>query len=232
MVLPSTDLPDRLLSRRGRNASSSIIRDLLQLTHRPDVLSMAGGLPAPESFPVQRLQAAADAVLAGTGRYGSDAIQYGPTEGIPSLRQWVADLYESRGGACRPEDVLILTGSQQGLDLLSRALVDPGDDVVGALQALAGSDPHVVPVPADRDGLRTDVLEEKLSGGLRPRLCYVVANFQNPSGATLSLDRRRHLAGLADRYGFVVVEDDPYGVLRFRGSPLPPVRTFTGCVTS
>ena len=234
MVLPSTDIPDRLLSRRGRNASSSIIRDLLQLTHRPDVLSMAGGLPAPESFPVERLQAAADAVLAGTGRYGSDAIQYGPTEGIPSLRQWVADLYESRGGACRLEDVLITTGSQQGLDLLSRALVDPGDDVVveapsyvGALQALAGSDPHVVPVPADRDGLRTDVLEEKLSGGLRPRLCYVVANFQNPSGATLSLDRRRHLAGLADRYGFVVVEDDPYGVLRFRGSPLPPVRTFT-----
>ena len=195
---------------------------------------MAGGLPAPESFPVDRLRLAADTVLVGTGRYGSEAIQYGPTEGIPALRQWVAETYQSRGGECRAEDVLITTGSQQGLDLLSRALVDPGGDVVveapsyvGALQALASSEAHLVPIAADRDGLRTDLLEEQLAAGLRPSLCYVVANFQNPSGATLSLDRRRHLAALADQFGFVIVEDDPYGALRFRGSPLPPVRSFT-----
>jgi 2-aminoadipate transaminase len=226
--------PEDLLSRRGRSVTSSIIRDLLHLTTRPDVLSMAGGLPAPESFPVDRLRLAADTVLAGSGRYGPEAIQYGPTEGIPALREWVAETYQARGGECRAEDVLITTGSQQGLDLLARALVDPGDHVVveapsyvGALQALAGSDPHVVPIPADRDGLRTDLLEEQLAAGLTPRLCYVVANFQNPSGATLALDRRRHLAALADQYGFVIVEDDPYGALRFRGSPLPPVRSFT-----
>ena len=98
---------------------------------------------------------------------------------------------------------------------------------VGALQALAGTDPNLVPVAADRDGLRTDLLEARLAAGLRPRLCYVVANFQNPSGGTLALDRRRHLAALADRYGFVIVEDDPYGALRFRGTALPPVRSFT-----
>ncbi|HEY8093078.1 MAG TPA: PLP-dependent aminotransferase family protein [Acidimicrobiales bacterium] len=226
--------PGDLLSRRGRSVTSSIIRDLLHLTTRPDVLSMAGGLPAPESFPVDRLRLAADTVLSGSGRYGPEAIQYGPTEGVPALRQWVAETYQARGGECHAEDVLITTGSQQGLDLLARALIDPGDQVVveapsyvGALQALAGSDPHLVPIPADRDGLRTDLLEEGLAGGLRPRLCYVVANFQNPSGATLALDRRRHLAALADRYGFVIVEDDPYGALRFRGSPLPPVRSFT-----
>jgi len=232
--LPVTHDPADLLSRRGRGATSSVIRDLLHLTNRPDVLSLAGGLPAPESFPVERLREAADAVLARSGRYGSDAIQYGPTEGIPALREWVAATYAARGGECEPADVLVTTGSQQALDLLARALVDAGDDVVveapsyvGALQALAGSDPHLVPVEADRDGLRTDLLEERLAAGLRPRLCYVVANFQNPSGGTLALDRRRHLAALADRYGFVIIEDDPYGSLRFRGAALPPVRSFT-----
>jgi 2-aminoadipate transaminase len=238
MSLPATDARGtarpELLSRRGREATSSVIRDLLHLTHRPDILSMAGGLPAPESFPVDRLRAAADAVLSGAGRYGPEAIQYGPTEGVPALRDWVAAQYTARGRACAPAEVLITTGSQQGLDLLTRAIVDPGDDVVvegpsyvGALQALRGSDPRIVPVPADRDGLRTDLLAEKLAAGLRPRVCYVVANFQNPSGGTLSLDRRRHLAELAERYGFVIIEDDPYGALRFRGGPVPPVRSFT-----
>ena len=238
MPLPATDIPGaartELLSRRGRDATSSVIRDLLQLTHRPDILSMAGGLPAPQSFPVDRLRAASDAVLSGAGRYGPEAIQYGPTEGVPALREWVAGEYTARGRDCAPAEVLITTGSQQGLDLLTRARVDPGDDLVveapsyvGALQALRGSEPRLVPVPADRDGLRTDLLEEELAAGLRPRLCYVVANFQNPSGGTLALDRRRHLAELADRYGFVIVEDDPYGALRFRGSPVLPVRTFT-----
>jgi 2-aminoadipate transaminase len=238
MSLPATDVRGaarpELLSRRGRDATSSVIRDLLQLTHRPDILSMAGGLPAPESFPVDRLRAASDAVLSGSGRYGPEAIQYGPTEGVPALREWVAGRYSAVGRECASAEVLITTGSQQGLDLLTRALVDPGDDVVveapsyvGALQAFRGSEPRLVPVPADRDGLRTDLLEEQLAAGLRPRLCYVVANFQNPSGGTLALDRRHHLADLADRYGFVIVEDDPYGALRFRGSPVPPVRSFT-----
>ena len=152
MSLPATDVPGaartELLSRRGRHATSSVIRDLLQLTHRPDILSMAGGLPAPQSFPVDRLRAASDAVLSGSGRYGPEAIQYGPTEGVPALRGWVAGQYTAGGRDCAPAEVLVTTGSQQGLDLLTRALVDPGDDVVveapsyvGALQALRGSEP-------------------------------------------------------------------------------------------
>jgi 2-aminoadipate transaminase len=163
------------------------------------------------------------------------ALQYGPTEGDDELRALAA----ARLGAAVAADVLVTTGSQQGLDLVARALVDPGDVVVveapsylGALQALRTCEPAFVDVPLDRDGLCTDVLEERLVAGLRPKLLYTVPNFQNPSGTTLALGRRVHLAALADRYGFVVVEDDPYGVLRFRGDPLPPIRSFGENVVS
>ena len=216
------------LSRRAAGATSSVIRDLLRLVERPGVLSLAGGLPAPEGFPVERLRLAAERALAGGGRYGVAALQYGPTEGDDELRALAA----ARLGSARQEDVLVTTGSQQGLDLVARALVDPGDVVVveapsylGALQAFRTCEPVFVDIPIDGDGLRTDELEQRLAAGLRPKLLYTVPNFQNPSGATLSLGRRVHLAALADRYGFVVVEDDPYGVLRFRGEPLPAIRS-------
>jgi 2-aminoadipate transaminase len=161
------------------------------------------------------------------------AFQYGPTEGLADLRALVASRW-SEDAPTSPEQVLVTTGSQQGLDLLARALVDPGDPVVveaptylGALQALAGPGPRFVTVPADGDGMLTEVLQARLRQGLRPKCAYVVANFQNPSAATLSLERRRHLAELAEHYGFVIIEDDPYGDLRFRGSPVPSVRAWT-----
>ena len=232
---------ESLLSDRGRGASSSVIRDLLRLTDRPEVLSLAGGLPAAGAFPVEELAAAAARILGPqTGRYGPGALQYGPTEGVGALREWVADGHRHHGGAS-PADVIVTTGSQQALDLLARALVDPGDCVVvesptylGALQALAGSAPTVVAIPGDRHGIRTDLLEERLTRdrAMRPKLCYVVTNFQNPTGATLALDRRRHLAALADHHGFVVVEDDPYGQIRFAGPMLPPIRAFTDRVVT
>ena len=135
--------------------------------------------------------------------------------------------------------MLITTGSQQGLDLVARALVDPGDVVVveapsylGALQALRACEPVFAEVGTDERGLRTDVLEDLLVAGLRPKLLYTVPNFQNPSGATLPLERRRHLAALADRFGFLIVEDDPYGVLRFRGEHVPSIRTFSDRVVT
>jgi 2-aminoadipate transaminase len=163
------------------------------------------------------------------------ALQYAATEGDPDLRAWVA-AYESdaTGTAIAADDVLIVTGSQQGLDLVGKALVDAGTTVaierpgyLGAIQALGLYQPHFLPVPVDAGGLRTDVLEDQLRAGHRPALVYVVPTFQNPTGVTLDAARRRHLAGLADRYGFLVVEDDPYRELRFAGPALPPVRHFT-----
>ncbi|MGD9703985.1 MAG: PLP-dependent aminotransferase family protein [Acidimicrobiia bacterium] len=220
---------EHLLSRRAAGATSSAIRDLLRLVERPGVLSLAGGLPAPDAFPVERIRLAADRALATGGRYGVAALQYGPTEGDDELRSLAA----TRIGA-RADEVLVTTGSQQGLDLVARALVDPGDVVVveapsylGALQAFRACEPVFAEVETDAHGMRTDELERLLASGLRPKLLYTVPNFQNPSGATMPVERRRHLAALADRFGFVIVEDDPYGVLRFRGEHLPSVRTFS-----
>ncbi len=223
-----------LLSGRARSSRSSVIRELLKLVERPGILSLAGGLPAPDGFPVAQLRAAAAEVLGGAGAYGPAALQYGPTEGIEPLRELV--------GAANDVDadhVVVTTGSQQALDLIGRVLLDPGDVVVveapsylGALQAFATWEPRFEAVPSDAHGLRVDLLGERLAAGLRPKLTYVVANFQNPSGATLSGERRAELARLSDQYGFVVVEDDPYGALRFTGDVVPPVRSFGGCTVS
>lgn len=216
------------LSVRSRAVRSSAIRDLLQLTERPEILSLAGGLPAPELLPVQQIAGAVADVLATDGHV---ALQYGPTEGVAALRATVADRL---GDGTDPGRVVVTTGSQQALDLVARALVDPGDVVVverptylGALGALQWCAPTLVAVDGDDDGLRTDQLADLLAGGLRPKLVYIVTDFANPTGVTLAIERRRHLGWLADHYGFVVVEDNPYGALRFRGPTPPPVRAFT-----
>ena len=210
---------------------SSAIRDLLTLTGRPGLRSLAGGLPDPATFPV-------DAIAEATARALRDdparALQYSPTEGLDELRAWVAD---HRG--VDPAAVLITHGSQQALDLVVRATVAPGDVVVaadpayvGALQVLRLAGADVVPVPGDDDGLDVDELGRQLAAGLRPRLVYVVADFHNPTGATLSASRRATLAALADRYGFVIVDDDPYGLLRWSGSAPLPLRTITDRVVT
>jgi 2-aminoadipate transaminase len=214
------------LSRRMRDVRGSAIRDLLTLTARPDVLSLAGGLPATEALPRDRIAAAAERALRRPA-----AVQYGETAGLADLREALA-VHES-GRLGRPvgaADVLVTSGSQQALDLLARAVVDPGDAVVvedpvyvGALQVFqaAGADLHAVPL--DADGMDLDALEALLRGGLRPRLVHTVSSFHNPRGVTLAPDRRARLAGLADRYGLLVVEDDPYGLLAFDGVPPRPV---------
>ncbi|MGD9792481.1 MAG: PLP-dependent aminotransferase family protein [Acidimicrobiia bacterium] len=205
------------LSKMVRSLRSSQIRDLLALTQQSGMLSMAGGLPAPETFPMTELAAAAQRVLARGGMTGPPALQYGPTEGAPELRELVA---ASLGE--RVDHVLVTTGSQQALDLLARCLCDPGDVIVtadptylGALQAFAASGATTVAVSSDGEGLLTDSLEQMLIEGLQPRAVYVVPNFHNPTGVTMSDARRRHLAALADRFGFVIIEDDPYGSIAF-----------------
>ena len=208
------------LAEAARRIDSSAIRDLLHVIDRPDVISLAGGLPAAETFPTAELAATIERILT-TDR---SAVQYSPTEGIAPLREWVA----TRHGVA-PDRVVITHGSQQALDLVTRALVDPGAAValadpayVGAVQVLRLGGARLLPVAGDGDGLRVDDLEALLHAGERPSLVYVVSNFDNPSGATLSTERRTQLAALADRYGFVIVDDNPYGELRWKGSaPLP-----------
>jgi 2-aminoadipate transaminase len=214
------------LSTRLRDVRGSAIRDLLALTARPEVISLAGGLPGTELLPRERIGTALAAAVTDPA-----AVQYGETAGLRRLRETVADHESERLGRVVPaDDVVVTSGSQQALDLVARAVLDPGDPVVveepayvGALQVFQACGAAVHPVPVDADGMAVDVLADRLAAGLRPRLVHTVSSFHNPRGATLAPARRAELARLAERYGFLVVEDDPYGLLDFDGSPPVPV---------
>ncbi|HUP73687.1 MAG TPA: PLP-dependent aminotransferase family protein [Acidimicrobiales bacterium] len=208
-----------LRSHLARNSGSSRIRELLHLTERPDMLSLAGGLPATEALPVARIRSA----LANT--LDARALQYGPSEGVRDLREFVAH----RCGA-RLVEVLITSGAQQALDLLAHAVIDDGDTAVvespsylGATQVLQNAGASITAVASDGDGLDTRTLNDMVARGLRPKLIYVVSNFHNPTGVTLSEARRRELAEIATRVGALLVDDDPYGELRFAGQAVPPI---------
>jgi 2-aminoadipate transaminase len=212
-------------AQRMQRTGSSMIRELLKLTEQPDIISFAGGLPAPELFPIEAFQAACARVLK---QHGQQALQYSTTEGYLPLRQYIVKKMAQYGIYATPENVLITSGSQQALDLLGKLLLNPGDRVLteqptylGALQAWRAYQAEFVGTPIDDDGLRTDLLEEALCAG--PKFMYVLPNFQNPGGVTLSLARRLALIELADRYGIPIIEDDPYGELRFEGEHLPPL---------
>ncbi len=214
------------LAKRMSGVQASAIREILKVTERPDVLSFAGGLPAPEAFPVAAIaQAHADVLR----HDAAAALQYGPTEGYGPLRAWVAERMRRRGTPACAEQVLITAGAQQGIDLVGKALVDPGDTVVveapsylAALQSFSTCEARFATVPSDDQGMCTDALERVLREE-RPRLVYVVPNFQNPCGTTLPLERRLRIARLAAEYQVTVLEDDPYGELRYRGLALPPI---------
>lgn len=212
-------------AQRMRGVGSSMIRELLKLTEQPDIISFAGGLPAPELFPMEAFQAACDRVLT---RHGRRALQYSTTEGYGPLREFIVQKMGKYGIKAAPENVLITSGSQQALDLLGKLLINPGDKILterptylGALQAWRAYQAEFVSVPVDDDGLQTDLLEEALCSG--PKFMYILPNFQNPGGVTLSMERRQALIELADRYGIPIIEDDPYGELRFEGEHLPPL---------
>jgi len=210
---------------RTKNIKSSAIRELLKITQRPEIISFAGGLPAPDVFPVARFQEACRKVLEVNGH---QALQYGASEGYEPLREMVARHIARYGIKANTENVLITSGSQQALDLIGKLLINPGDRILveaptylGALQAFNVYGAEYVSVPSDEDGLQTEQLEGPLRTG--PKFMYVLPNFQNPGGTTLSEGRRHQLVLLADKYGIPIIEDDPYGQLRYEGEHLPPL---------
>ena len=212
-------------AHRTQKMGSSVIRELLKLTEQPDIISFAGGLPAPEVFPVKEFQEACNRVLT---EFGAQALQYSTTEGYKPLREMIARHIARYSVPITAENVLITSGSQQALDFIGRLFINRGDYVVvesptylGALQAWNAYGAQYISVPSDEDGMIVDKLEEALRIG--PKFIYVLPNFQNPSGSTLSLERRRRLVLLADQYGVPIVEDDPYGQLRYDGEHLPSV---------
>jgi 2-aminoadipate transaminase len=206
---------------------SSAIRDLLKLTTQPDMISFAGGLPAPELFPAEELTAASELALA---EAPLATLQYGPTEGFGPLRELVAAWVGRLGISAPADQVLITAGSQQGLDMLGRLLIDPGAPVaveeptyLGALQAWQTCQPNYLRLPIDEGGLDVEALEALLAGGARPRFLYVVSCFQNPTGVTLAPERRVRLVELAARYSLPIIEDDPYGELYYEGQRTTPL---------
>ena len=212
-------------AQRTQRMSSSMIRELLKFTAQPDIISFAGGLPAPELFPIEETKAATDVVLS---EMGPQALQYSPTEGYVPLREMIVRHMARYGIVVDVDNVLITSGSQQALDLIGKILINPGDRILtdeptylGAIQAFTMYGAEYVTVPIDEDGMQVSKLEQALRAG--PKFMYILPNFQNPAGVTLSLERRRDIIAFADRYGIPIVEDDPYGQLRYEGEHIKPL---------
>lgn len=210
---------------RIKELKSSAIRDILKLTTRPGMISLAGGLPAPELFPLDAIKTAAEQVLT---RYGSQALQYSITEGLVPLREkLVKALSENSAQKIGIDNIIITQGSQQALELLSKLFLDKGSLVftenpsyLGALQAFRLFQAEVLPVPSDDDGMRIDALRDALKRQ-KPAYLYIMPNFQNPTGVSLSLERRHALLQTAKEHDLLVIEDDPYGELVFEGEKMP-----------
>jgi 2-aminoadipate transaminase len=222
----------RLYADRTEGMRASDIREILKVTAQPDVISLAGGLPAPELFPIDEYRRAFEWVLESDGAV---ALQYGPSEGYRPLRTLLAERLSGFGMPATPDDVLVTNGSQQALDLMGKIFLNPGDTVLvekptylGALQAFNQYQATYAVVPMDEDGMRVDEVERTLSSqrttGQRIKFIYALPNFQNPTGRTMSLERRQRLVELANHFGVPIVEDDPYGELRYEGQALPTLK--------
>jgi len=206
---------------------ASTIREILKVTEQPEIISFAGGLPAPELFPVENILRATERVLS---EGGAAALQYSPTEGFAPLREAFAAESRKRGIACSAEDILITTGSQQPLDLAGKVFLDAGDCVLtesptymAAIQAFQTYEVRFATVPTDEHGLIPDELPALIERE-KPKFLYTIPNFQNPTGLTLTAERRKTLYSIAARYGLIVLEDDPYGCLRYAGETIPPIK--------
>ncbi len=219
-------------AQRTAHMRASTIREMLKVTQQPDIISFGGGLPAPELFPTTAIAQATRNVME---RVGPAALQYSVTEGIPEMRIWVAERLTRRFGRIfEAESVIIVNGSQQGLDLVGRIFLDPGDHVVledpsylGAIQAFDAYQTRYLTVDTDEEGLLPDSLERVLEcADPFPKFLYLVPNFQNPTGRTLSGRRRERVVRICEHFGLPIVEDDPYGELRFEGNDLPALVSY------
>jgi 2-aminoadipate transaminase len=227
-----------LFAARTRVMKSSAMRDMMAVTARPEVISLAGGLPDTSTFPP-------DTFAAVTQRIATEscakALQYGPTEGLAETKDCIAAVMQAEGMRADREDIVVTTGGQQVIDLVVKTLVDPGDVIVaeaptypGAVPTFSSYQADVVQVEMDSNGMRVDLLEETLDRlereGRRPKFIYTVPTFQNPAGVTMSLERRRRLVDIANERELLVLEDNPYGLLRYEGESLPPLRSLDGGV--
>ena len=225
-----------LFAGRTRVMTSSAMRDLMAITERPEVISLAGGLPDTSTFPPETFAA----IMAGLADDAcARALQYGPTDGAAALKGCIVEVMAAEGMRVDPDDVLVTTGGQQVIDLVCKTLIDPGDVIVaeaptypGAVPTFSAYQADVVQVALDDDGMRIDELEETLGRlereGRRPKFIYTVPTFQNPAGVTMSLPRRRRLVEVARERELLVLEDNPYSLLRYEGEPLPTLRSLDG----
>jgi 2-aminoadipate transaminase len=223
--------PARFYSKNVMNINRSAIRDLLRITRQPDIISFGGGLPAPDTFPVKELEEISCQLLR---EKGAIALQYGPTEGETTLREEIAKWMAREKATVKLENILVTSGAQQGLDIIAKIFLDPKDIAVvelpsymGGLQAFSAYRAKLVGVPQDNDGMRMDLLEKALAKLARrnrkPKFIYVVPDFQNPSGVTMTLERRKSLLELARKYEVPIIEDSPYRDLRFVGDSVPMI---------
>ena len=223
---------EQFYSRSAKGMKKSAIDEILKLISKPGVISFAGGLPASDLFPLQEIKEIAGFVM---DTEGATALQYGATEGNMALRELLLKFMAKEGIHLTMEEIFIVTSSQQGLDLVAKILVDPGDVVlcgrptyVGAIQAFNSYQAIMRPVELDEGGISIDGLEQEINNLVhtqckKPKFIYVVPDFQNPSGISLTLDRRKRLVDLAEKYDLLIVEDSPYRQLRFEGEPIPPI---------
>jgi 2-aminoadipate transaminase len=218
-----------LFASRTKVMRSSAMRDLMALTERPEVISLAGGLPDTSTFPADSYVSLMQDVAA---QSCARALQYGPTEGLTAVKRCITEVMEAEGTHADPDEVLVTSGGQQVIDLVCKTLLDPGDIVIteaptypGAVPTFCSYEAEVIQVAMDRDGMRIDLLQETLArldaAGRRPKFIYTIPNFHNPGGVTMSLERRHELVRIAGEREILILEDNPYGLLRYEGDPLP-----------
>jgi DNA-binding transcriptional MocR family regulator len=212
---------EKRLAQRTRGMKPSFIREILKFTAQPEIISFAGGLPAPELFPIREFGEACKEVLR---THGEEALQYGPTEGYQPLKQFIAEMLSKYGILVETDNIIMTNGSQQALDLIGKLFINPGDCMItsaptylGALQAWESYEARFCPISVDGDGIIIDDLPAILESDHEHKLIYVLPNFHNPAGTTMPLERRERLVEIAREHDLVIIEDDPYGELRYEG---------------